>query len=117
MKSKRLTWRSSYNYGIRGVGRRDDNEQKAYKNGGFFTEANLLFLRYLRFVEIGHSSLTVTLILGVGLAGTVQLEKLLDIGITSCYDISTLLDDSVFGLDFLEEMLDFSREIRNLKEY
>ncbi|KAI4172310.1 MAG: hypothetical protein LQ346_008617, partial [Caloplaca aetnensis] len=81
------------------------------KDGGAIAEADLFFLVDLGFVVVGEDSFGVGLIFGVYLAGAVGLEELLDRGIAGGGVRAALLDDAVFGLDFLEEMGYLGRKI------
>lgn len=62
-------------------------------------EADLLFLEGLGFVVIGEDGFRVGFFLRVRLTGTIQLEEFLDACIARSGIRSTVLNDSIFGLD------------------
>ena len=68
----------------------------------------------MRFVEIGNDHFAIAFFLGVRLPGSVQLEEFLDTVVASRNDVPALLDDSIFGLDFFEEMGDFGGQVCHL---
>ena len=65
----------------------------------------------MRLVEVGHDVFAIAFFLGVWLAGSVQLEEFLNAVVASRDDVSALLDNSIFGLDFFEEMGDFGGQV------
>jgi len=83
------------------------------QKGGFVAQADFFFLDGLRFFEIRHGYVAVVLLFGVCLPGAVVLEELLDTVVAGCDYVAAFLDHSIFGLDLLEEMLDFRWEVCN----
>ncbi|KAL8957216.1 MAG: hypothetical protein Q9193_005457, partial [Seirophora villosa] len=85
------------------------------KEGGAFAEADFLFLEDLGFVVVREDGFGVGFVFGVFLAGAVGFEEFLDAGVAGGGIGSAFLDDAVFGLDFFEEVSDFSGQIGNWK--
>jgi len=62
-------------------------------------------LNYLGSIEIGQDVFTIAFFLGVCLACSVHFEEFLDTIVAGLDDGPAFLDNSIFGLDFFEEML------------
>jgi len=86
-----------------------ESENVSYEGRGFLTQTNLLVLDILGFVEICHDILDVGLFFGVRLACAVGFQELLNAAIAGIDDASAFLDDSIFGLDLLQEMGNLGR--------
>lgn len=87
--------------------------RKTYEESSFLTQANLFILDNLGFIILSHDSLAIYLVFGNWLASPIHFDKFLNTAIAACDLVLTFLHDSVFGLDFLQEMLDLSGKIRN----
>lgn len=90
---------------LRRVGK--GRERETYQQSSLLTQPNLFFLDNLRFVEVGHDVFAIAFFFGVWLTSAIHFEKFLNATVASCNDISALLDNSIFGLDFFEKMGDF----------
>lgn len=99
----------SVELGTVSIGVKGESENVSYEGCGFLTQTDLLLLDDLSFVEICHHILDVRLLFGVRLACAVGLQEFLNADITSIDDASAFLDNSIFGLNLLQEMGNLGR--------
>ena len=84
-----------------------------YQVSRFLAEADFFLLHHLCLVEIGHDTLGVHVVVGVGLPHAVRFEGFLDAAIARGDGVAAFLDDAVLGLNFFEQVGNFGGEIGN----
>lgn len=81
----------------------------AYKNTSLITQGDLLLLKALCTVKVGLNGLDIVFLLRIRGTSSIQLQVLLNTGVSCIDGMATVLQSTIFGFNLLEQMSNLGR--------